>query len=103
MTKYWRSIEELKDPAEFKKAELRFEVEASRAFYKKDAGSSRRDFLKFMGFSVATAAVVTSCKKPVNKAIPFLIKPEILLRSLESRGEKKTSPIVMRKVQPCSL
>ena len=76
MTKYWRSIEELKDPAEFKKAELRFEVEASRNFYKKDAGSSRRDFLKFMGFSVATAAVVTSCKKPVNKAIPFLIKPE---------------------------
>lgn len=76
MTKYWRSIEELKDPAEFKKAEIRLEVEASRAFYKKDAGSSRRDFLKFMGFSVATAAVVSSCKKPVNKAIPFLIKPE---------------------------
>lgn len=76
MTKYWRSIEELKDPAEFRKAELRMEVEASRAFYKKDAGSSRRDFLKFMGFSVATAAVVSSCKKPVNKAIPFLIKPE---------------------------
>lgn len=76
MTKYWRSIEELKDPAEFKKAEIRLEVEASRAFYKKDAGSSRRDFLKFMGFSVATAAVVSGCKKPVNKAIPFLIKPE---------------------------
>jgi molybdopterin-containing oxidoreductase family iron-sulfur binding subunit len=76
MTKYWRSIEELKDPAEFRKSELRMEVEASRAFYKKDAGSSRRDFLKFMGFSVATAAVVISCKKPVNKAIPFLIKPE---------------------------
>ncbi len=38
MTKYWRSIEELKDPAEFRKSELRMEVEASRAFYKKDAG-----------------------------------------------------------------
>lgn len=76
MTKYWRSIEELNDPAEFRKAEIRLEVDATRAFYKKDAGSSRRDFLKFMGFSVATAAVVSSCKKPVNKAIPFLIKPE---------------------------
>lgn len=76
MTKYWRSIEELKDPAAFKKAELRLEVEANRDFHKNRAGSSRRDFLKFMGFSVATAAVVASCKKPVNKAIPFLVKPE---------------------------
>jgi len=76
MTKYWRSIEELKDPAAFKKAELRLEVEAKRDFHKNQAGSSRRDFLKFMGFSVATAAVVASCKKPVNKAIPYLVKPE---------------------------
>ncbi len=76
MTKYWRSIEELKDPAAFQKAELRLEVEAKRDFHKNQAGSSRRDFLKFMGFSVATAAVVASCKKPVNKAIPFLVKPE---------------------------
>jgi len=76
MTKYWRSIEELKDPAAFQKAELRLEVEAKRDFHKNQSGSSRRDFLKFMGFSVATAAVVASCKKPVNKAIPFLVKPE---------------------------
>ena len=76
MTKYWRSIEELKDPAGFQKAELRLEVEAKRDFHKNQSGSSRRDFLKFMGFSVATAAVVASCKKPVNKAIPYLVKPE---------------------------
>ncbi len=41
-----------------------------------DAPASRRDFLKLFGFSVATAAVVSSCEKPVQKAIPYLIKPE---------------------------
>jgi len=74
MTKYWRSIEELKDPIAFKKTELVLEQTAKRNAAL--SGSSRRDFLKIMGFSVATAAVVASCKKPVNKAIPFLIKPE---------------------------
>lgn len=75
MTKYWRSIEELKDPASFKKAEIRLEVDANRAGMKNQP-ASRRDFLKTFGFSVAAAAVVASCKRPVNKAIPFLVKPE---------------------------
>lgn len=38
--------------------------------------ASRRDFLKLFGFSFATAAVVSSCEKPVQKAIPYLIRPE---------------------------
>jgi len=38
--------------------------------------SSRRNFLKFCGFSFATAAIATSCKNPVNTAIPYLNKPE---------------------------
>jgi MoCo/4Fe-4S cofactor protein with predicted Tat translocation signal len=38
--------------------------------------SSRRNFLKFCGFSFATAAIATSCKNPVQTAIPYLIKPE---------------------------
>jgi hypothetical protein len=41
-----------------------------------EASGSRRDFLKLFGFSVASAAVVSSCEKPVQKAIPYLIKPE---------------------------
>ena len=38
--------------------------------------SSRRNFLKFAGFSFATAAIATSCKNPVSTAIPLLNKPE---------------------------
>lgn len=75
MTKYWRSIEELKDPVSFKKSELRLEVDAKRAGMRNQS-ASRRDFLKTFGFSLAAATVVASCKRPVNKAIPFLVKPE---------------------------
>ncbi len=35
----------------------------------------RRDFLKFMGFSVA-AATLASCEAPVIKSIPYVDKPE---------------------------
>jgi molybdopterin-containing oxidoreductase family iron-sulfur binding subunit len=37
--------------------------------------SSRRDFLKFLGFSFASAAVLASCKRPVLKALPYIIQP----------------------------
>lgn len=40
------------------------------------AETSRRDFLKFMGFSVAAATVISSCKNPVHKAIPYLSQPD---------------------------
>ena len=36
---------------------------------------SRRDFLKWMGFSVA-AVSLAACETPVRKAIPYLNKPE---------------------------
>ncbi len=37
--------------------------------------SSRRDFLKVFGFSFATAAIIAACKRPVQKAIPYVIQP----------------------------
>jgi Fe-S-cluster-containing dehydrogenase component/anaerobic selenocysteine-containing dehydrogenase len=37
--------------------------------------SSRRDFLKVFGFSFASAAIIESCKRPVIKAIPYVIQP----------------------------
>lgn len=76
MTKYWRSIEELNDPEAFKKTEIKLELDAKKAFAQKLAGSSRRDFLKTFGFTVTGTALLASCSKPVNKAIPFLVKPE---------------------------
>ena len=37
--------------------------------------TSRRDFLKFLGFSTA-AAVLSSCEAPVQKSVPYLNQPE---------------------------
>jgi Fe-S-cluster-containing dehydrogenase component len=37
--------------------------------------SSRRDFLKFFGFSVASAAILASCKRPIQNAIPYAVQP----------------------------
>ncbi len=41
--------------------------------------SSRRDFLKMLGFSVSAVALVSSCQMPVRKAIPLLNQPEELI------------------------
>jgi molybdopterin-containing oxidoreductase family iron-sulfur binding subunit len=37
---------------------------------------SRRDFIRFAGYSAALSTLLHSCEKPVHKAIPFLFKPE---------------------------
>ncbi|MCK4751542.1 MAG: hypothetical protein KAT15_31005, partial [Bacteroidales bacterium] len=81
MEKQWRSIEEFKNGRELSEKE-RGEEKHRHAVLDVldsnvvDAPASRRDFLKLFGFSFATAAVVSSCEKPVQKAIPYLIKPE---------------------------
>ena len=38
--------------------------------------ANRRDFLKFCGYSMTAASIAASCEAPINKSIPFLIKPE---------------------------
>ena len=65
MEKQWRSIEE------FEQGSI-----SGHENNRGKMGASRRDFLKMVGFSVASAAVLSSCEKPVQKAIPYLIKPE---------------------------
>lgn len=42
-------------------------------------GATRRDFLKYLGFSTAAAALAASCENPVRKAIPFVNKPHDLV------------------------
>src|SRR5665647_2278360 len=37
--------------------------------------TSRRDFLKVFGFSLASAAILAGCKRPVQNAIPYIIQP----------------------------
>ncbi|MCL3781753.1 4Fe-4S dicluster domain-containing protein [Prolixibacteraceae bacterium JC049] len=80
MKKYWRSIEELTDSTKVKKEELSYERANKKAMITGKSldqfASTRRDFLKVFGYSIAGAAVVASCKKPVEKAIPYLVRPE---------------------------
>src|SRR5215831_14959240 len=81
--KHWKGLEELHDdPGFLKKRENEFSEElpveeilnsmASIAH----APATRRDFLKYLGFSVSAATIAASCRIPVNRAIPYVIKPE---------------------------
>jgi MoCo/4Fe-4S cofactor protein with predicted Tat translocation signal len=79
--KYWKSFGQLNNTPEFvenSKNEFPAEVPLD-AFLGDDKLSEstthRRDFLKFLGFSV-TAASLAACETPVIKAIPYLNKPE---------------------------
>ena len=79
MKTYWRSLEELENPKALRIKEAREEAKQKSLLYKESEGldnNSRRDFLKTLGFSLTAATIVASCRKPVDKAIPYLIKPE---------------------------
>ncbi|NEN21900.1 TAT-variant-translocated molybdopterin oxidoreductase [Cryomorpha ignava] len=80
--KYWVGIEDLHQTEEFQKAsqnefapgaqsvdEFITETDLSKT------STNRRDFLKFLGFSV-TAATVAACETPVIHSVPYLNKPE---------------------------
>jgi molybdopterin-containing oxidoreductase family iron-sulfur binding subunit len=78
MKTYWRSIEDLANPKELRRIEAREEAKQKSMLFKGDdelSGTSRRDFLKTFGFSVAAASLIASCKRPINKAIPYVEKP----------------------------
>ena len=83
--KYWQSFTELNETEAHKKLaadefreELPFETkEDDKSFT--NASASRRDFLKYLGFSTAAAMAAASCETPVKKVIPYLNKPENLV------------------------
>ncbi len=41
-----------------------------------DATTPRRDFLKYVGFSTAAAAIAAGCQVPITRAVPYVNKPE---------------------------
>ena len=79
--KYWKGLPELTQSEEFiSQQQNEFaenlpmeEVLSNKA--EKNEGTSRRDFLKFVGFTTAAAALA-SCETPVIKSIPYVVKPE---------------------------
>ncbi len=80
--KYWQNFGEFNNSASFQeqakdefREELPFEGMESIA----DAKTPRRDFLKYVGFSTAAAAIAAGCQVPVRKVIPYVNKPQDLV------------------------
>ncbi len=80
-TQYWKGLDELN-------REESFEKQRHNEFIEKlplnevltenemNLSSSRRDFLKFMGFSISAATLAACHKTPLKKAVPYVLKPE---------------------------
>jgi len=83
--KYWQSFGELNQTESFQesnKNEFKEELLPIADLDDKgilDAKTPRRDFLKYLGFSTAAAALAASCETPVRKAVPFLNKPQSVI------------------------
>ena len=79
MKKYWKSFEEFKglsagdegNNEEMHKQEF-LKLSENNLLSKT---SSRRDFLKVFGFTISSAAIAASCKRPIQNAIPYIIQP----------------------------
>ena len=83
--KYWKGLAQLHDdPIVEKLAQNEFVEELPVDEFLGDkenlssTSSSRRDFLKFLGFSTA-AATLAACETPIVKSIPYLVKPDEII------------------------
>jgi len=80
--KYWQSFGELNQTKAFQEsAKNEFKEELLPLADLDDTGildakTPRRDFLKYLGFSTAAAAIAASCEVPVRKSVPYLNKPD---------------------------
>jgi MoCo/4Fe-4S cofactor protein with predicted Tat translocation signal len=84
--KYWKSVEELDGNSSIVET-LRnneFVEQIPTDEFLGDAASlsasatTRRDFLKYVGFSTA-AATLAACEGPVHKSIPYVVQPEEII------------------------
>ena len=80
--KFWTSFEQLaneKATQEMANKEFAEEIPTGEFLGNEEtlesSSTSRRDFLKYVGFSTA-AATVAACEGPVIKSIPYVVKPE---------------------------
>ncbi len=81
LKRYWSGLDELDQTEAYTSAEgQEFPAAQSVEEFVSDerlntSTTGRRDFLKFMGFSL-TAATLAACETPVIKSIPYVNKPE---------------------------
>ena len=83
--KYWKSVEELNENSsvvetlrnnEFVEAIPTDEFLADSSL--SSSSTTRRDFLKYVGFSTA-AATLAACEGPVHKSIPYVVQPDSII------------------------
>lgn len=79
---YWKGLEQLNNDPKFLEAsknEFLEQLPVDQFLGDKEtlenSSTTRRDFLKYLGFGVA-AATLAACESPVTKAIPYINKPE---------------------------
>jgi len=84
--KYWQNFGEFNNSEAFQqnakdefREELPFEGEGLA-----DAKTPRRDFLKYVGFSTAAAAIAAGCEVPLKKVIPYVNKPQDLVPGISN-------------------
>lgn len=81
--KYWKSVEELNENSSIvetlQQNEFVKEIPTDEFLGDKssleNSSTTRRDFLKYVGFSTA-AASLAACEGPVKKSIPYVVQPE---------------------------
>ena len=80
--KYWKSVEELNGSSvveTLRQKEFTEEIPVEDFLGDKeklaDSKTTRRDFLKYVGFSTA-AASLAACEGPVTKSIPYVVQPD---------------------------
>ena len=84
--KYWKSVEELNENSSIvetlKQNEFVEQLPTDAFLGDKNilesTSTTRRDFLKFVGFSTA-AASLAACEGPVVKSIPYVVQPEEII------------------------
>lgn len=84
--KYWKSVEELNENSSIVEAlkhnEFIEEIPTDEFLGDKStlesSSTTRRDFLKYVGFSTA-AASLAACEGPVIKSIPYVVQPEEII------------------------
>ena len=80
---YWKNAEQLKENSpmvdQLEQKEFADYVPVNEFLEDKealeDSSTSRRDFLKYVGFSTA-AASLAACEGPVIKSVPYVVQPE---------------------------
>ncbi len=84
--KYWKSVEELNENSsiveKLNRNEFVEDIPTDKFLGDKEtletSETSRRDFLKYVGFSTAVASLA-ACEGPVVNSIPYVIKPDDII------------------------